>query len=287
MALISKVLAPVDFSEPSRAAACYAAALAVKTNSQLSVMHIVQPAPALLDFSMVDASDDVLRELLETREQRALDYLERIDLPGSHIRRTLAEGEPATEILKAAEAEHSDLIVMSTHGANTVQRVLGVGSVTLRVLGGANCPVLTGVKFSETPLVKNGMIVCALDLGPTAARTLAWAGQAAREFDARLVVVHATTLRDKKIAGFVDDGWYQGLLSRLTTHFRGLMETAGVQGDLILDDGSPHEVVAKTAVSKQAGWVVIGRSASQGVMDRLRANSYDIVRRSPCPVVSV
>jgi nucleotide-binding universal stress UspA family protein len=287
MALASRILAPVDFSAPSRAAACYAAALAVRTGSRLHVMHTVTPAPAILDFSMVDASDQVLKGLLETRERRALEYLERMDLPGSHIRRTLAEGEPATEILKAAEAEHSDMIVMSTHGANTVQRVFGVGSVTLRVLGGATCPVLTGVKFSEPAAVSHGNIVCALDLGATATRTLEWAGQAAREFDARLVVVHATTLREKKLAGFVEDGWYQNLAARLTKHFRDLMDAANLHGDVVIDDGSPHEVVAKAASTQNAGWVVIGRSASQGVMDRLRANSYDIVRRSPCPVVSV
>lgn len=287
MPLFTRILAPVDFSDASRAAACYAGALAARTGARLSLLHAVQPMPAAFDYSMVGPSDQVLRELSESLEARALQQLERLEVPGDDIRRTLSDGDPATEILRAAESDRADLIVMSTHGAAGLQRVFGVGSVTLRVLGGATCPVLTGLDFSAPPPVTGGTIVCALDLGPSAPRTLQWAGRAARELGARLTVVHATTLADKKQAGLIDDGWHEVLARRLTLHFQQLLTSGGHDAEIVIDDGSVHQVVAKTASETNAGWVVIGRSATLGVADRLRANTYDIVRHAPCPVVSV
>jgi nucleotide-binding universal stress UspA family protein len=287
MPLISRILAPLDFSAPAGAAACYAAALASAARSRLTLFHAVEPIAPAFDYSMIGPIEQVLHDASEAREAQALEQLDRLQLPGHDVHRVLAEGDPAGEILKAADALQTDLIVMSTRGAGALQRVFGLGSVTLRVLGGAPCPVLTGIDFSAAPRPQGHTILCALDLGPSAPRTLQWAGQAAREFGARLAVVHATTLADKKVAGLIDHDWDAPLVQRLDKHFRGLLEAAGLEGDVVLDDGSVHGVVAKTAEALKASWVVIGRSASEDVLDRLRANTYDIVRRSPCPVVSV
>lgn len=50
-------------------------------------------------------------------------------------------GEPATTILEAAHARHTDLIVMGTHGRKGLSRLLQ-GSVAETVLHGAPCGVL-------------------------------------------------------------------------------------------------------------------------------------------------
>ncbi len=285
MSLPTRLLAPVDFSAASPAAISYAASLASRAGGELLLLHAIPPAP--FDFSMVGPSEQVLRDLAESREALALRDMERLELPEAHVRRMVTEGNPAAEILRVADAEQRDLIVMSTHGASALERVLGIGSVTLRVLGAAKCPVLTGTTFADAPSVVRGEIVCALDLGTTATRTLQWAGRAAKELGARLTVVHATTLADKKQAGFLDEGWDSVLVGRLTEHFKDLLAREHLDGDVVIDDGTVHEVVATVAARRKAGWVVVGRSASSVVLDRVRAHSYDIIRRSPCPVVSV
>jgi nucleotide-binding universal stress UspA family protein len=48
---------------------------------------------------------------------------------------------PYLEIIKAAERNHCDLIVMASHGRRGVSRLL-LGSVTSKVLAHANVPVL-------------------------------------------------------------------------------------------------------------------------------------------------
>jgi nucleotide-binding universal stress UspA family protein len=155
------------------------------------------------------------------------------------------------------------------------------------VLAGAACPVLTGLDFTNRPRVEQGTILCALDLGPTAERTLQWAGRAAQALHARLLVVHATTLADTKTLALVSDGWVTALHGRIEQHFRDLLVRIGVDGDVVLGDGTPHDVVATAARAHDAGWIVIGRSPARDLTDRLRAHSYDIIRRAPCPVISV
>ena len=53
----------------------------------------------------------------------------------------VAEGEPAREILRAAEDWHADLIVLGTHGRGTLGRLL-LGSTADTVFRHAPCPVL-------------------------------------------------------------------------------------------------------------------------------------------------
>ena len=54
----------------------------------------------------------------------------------------MLEGPPATMILKLAEQEDVDMIVMSTHGRTGLSRLL-MGSVAEEVVRKAHCLVLT------------------------------------------------------------------------------------------------------------------------------------------------
>jgi nucleotide-binding universal stress UspA family protein len=54
----------------------------------------------------------------------------------------LKTGVPHAEIVGAAAQEHSNLIVMGTHGRGGLDRAL-LGSVTDRVVRLASCPVVT------------------------------------------------------------------------------------------------------------------------------------------------
>jgi len=45
--------------------------------------------------------------------------------------------------------------------------------------------------------------------------------------------------------------------------------------------------VADVAASRRADLLVIGRGAESGLVGRLRANAYAILRESPCPVATI
>jgi nucleotide-binding universal stress UspA family protein len=53
------------------------------------------------------------------------------------------------------------------------------------------------------------------------------------------------------------------------------------------EGGNVAETLRKLALRARADLVVIGRGAIKTGLGRLYANSYDIIRESPCPVLSV
>lgn len=135
---VHTVLHPTDFSDCSRAAFDLACAIVRDYNARLIVLHVgVPPMPivpeALLSFDVV-AFELELREML--RQVRPSDPSVRVE------QRLVIEPDPVAEIVRLAEQEPCDLIVMGTHGLTGVRHAL-MGSVAEQVLREATCPVLT------------------------------------------------------------------------------------------------------------------------------------------------
>src|SRR5262245_37856393 len=61
--------------------------------------------------------------------------------PDVEVRHAFLVGDPAEQILRRADEEGADLIVLGTHGRTGLARLL-MGSVAETVLGGASCSVL-------------------------------------------------------------------------------------------------------------------------------------------------
>jgi nucleotide-binding universal stress UspA family protein len=129
-----RILAPVDLSASSRAAAIEASALARHHAAKLLVLHVLEQTPlpryypAAIDRirrgHAVEALDNFLGELRLNPTPEAL-----------------VEMGPATLIISEVAANQgADLIVMSTGGLGTWARFM-VGSVTERILRDAPCPV--------------------------------------------------------------------------------------------------------------------------------------------------
>ncbi|PYT19848.1 MAG: hypothetical protein DMG58_35355 [Acidobacteria bacterium] len=51
--------------------------------------------------------------------------------------------------------------------------------------------------------------------------------------------------------------------------------------------GEVAHVIRCAAQRLRADLVIIGRNSENGLVGRLRANAYSIIRQSPCPVASV
>jgi len=132
------ILCPTDFSELSGEAFHLAAALARDHGARLVVLHVAAPPPGVNYAEMEKAlarPDGCRREL----EDRLRGYAAPAGVAVEH---RLAEGEPAAEVLRAAEDVGCDLIVMGTHGRTWLRRAL-MGSIAEQVVRRAPCPVLT------------------------------------------------------------------------------------------------------------------------------------------------
>jgi nucleotide-binding universal stress UspA family protein len=134
---IKRILHPTDFSELSRSAFEFACALARDYNAALIVLHVYPQTSVFAPDGI--AVPIPVEEPYEMRVQ--LGRIVPTD-PRVPVEHHLAEGNPVDQILHYAKTEHADLIVMGTHGATGITRLL-MGSVAEGITRKATCPVLT------------------------------------------------------------------------------------------------------------------------------------------------
>ena len=152
MARIRKILVPVDFSEPSRAALAYAADLAQRFGATIDLVHVWQaptffPTATLPEVPNVEANIvDLVRKNAEEATARALAEAKAQGLPveSAHCE----PGVPARGIVDLAKAGGYDLIVIGTHGRTGLSHAM-MGSVAEKVVRLAPCPVLSVRSHAE------------------------------------------------------------------------------------------------------------------------------------------
>jgi len=284
---LTKILLPVDFSERSALAVRYARDLALHFHSELILAHVLPPLHSEFGIEITGSMlVDVYRSRTDQAEQD-LNAFELDALTGLNVRRLLLHGEPASKIVELAHEERVDLIAMPTHGYGQFRRFI-LGSNTAKVLHDADCPVWTGVHIEDAapaaaPFAK---ILCAVDLGPQSARTLAWASWLQREFHGQLTLIHAIAAHAEALDE-PDLSWRTGIREIAEEELLRLQRETGADADLLLEAGEPTRIICSAAARVGAGTVIIGRGSAAGNFGRLRTNSYAIIRQSPCPVVSV
>lgn len=144
-----RVLVPVDFSEHARQALVYGAALSERTGAELHVVHVL-PEMSFPDPYFAEAAQ--LRAMARAAQERVPEALARNvrEVLGAEaeVHTHLEVGSPAATIVRVAEEEDVDHVVLSSHGRTGVERVL-LGSVAEGVVRRASCPVLTVKSFGR------------------------------------------------------------------------------------------------------------------------------------------
>ena len=143
-----KVLFPTDFSTCGDAGLHQATALARDSGATLLIVHVQEPAVAYGGGEMYYGVPEPDRDAL-------LGMLKRVVPPDASVpyEHRLITGDPASAIVRLAEAEQADLIVMGTHGRTGLKRML-MGSVAEAVVRRAPCPVFTMKQPEQEPAEK-------------------------------------------------------------------------------------------------------------------------------------
>lgn len=144
MIKINKILYPTDFSEPSKLALEYAAALAKQFDAELEILHIMFDETQVVSFYLPQVTMQSLSADIETGSEKQLtDFIsEQPVLNGVRYTKKLIKGTPFLEIIKRAEESQADMIVLGTHGRTGLDHVL-FGSTAEKVVRKAPCPVFT------------------------------------------------------------------------------------------------------------------------------------------------
>ena len=93
-------------------------------------------------YKTIDASIEGLKRILRYEGDEAIKYVaEQAKRDGVNVRKWIMEGQPAKEILRLAEEQSVDLIVMGTLGRSGIEKFL-LGSVADKVIRGSSIPVM-------------------------------------------------------------------------------------------------------------------------------------------------
>jgi len=139
MPTYSHILLAVDFSANTDAVTEQAFAMHKAFNASLSLIHVVEFVQ--FDFSSELTMPQELeldQELLELADKRLQQLGEKYGIEDSN--RFVSQGNTKREIIRIAEEQKIDLIVIGSHGREGIQLLLG--STANAVLHGAPCDVL-------------------------------------------------------------------------------------------------------------------------------------------------
>jgi len=139
-----QILLPTDGSDLACNAAVYARSLAEQYGATLHVVHVVERVPAAMpvpDAGAVALAAPGPEEMAAARaatEQFVRTCLQDAAIP---VVARVLEGAPHVQIARYAAEAAIDLIVIGTHAAGVVKRIL-LGSISKWVMEHAPCPVL-------------------------------------------------------------------------------------------------------------------------------------------------
>jgi nucleotide-binding universal stress UspA family protein len=140
---IQKIVVPIDFSEPSRRAARYAASLARRLGASVHLVHVVEE-PTAISGALEFYAGELARAREDMYGQSRSQLQELVTHLGTDAVRCTTEvrfGSTADRIAQAVVDYGADLVVMATHGRAGLPHML-LGSVAEQLIRTARCPVL-------------------------------------------------------------------------------------------------------------------------------------------------
>jgi nucleotide-binding universal stress UspA family protein len=148
--LFSKILVPIDGSEPSFHAAHIASNIANKFNSEIIVLYVVV-SPTKSEYANLTGlvTPKQIDMIIENAKKQARHWFNRIEdvikekNPNIKVSTKVILTGVAVygEIIQYAGQENIDLIVIGTRGRSGVKKIL-LGSTASGVVTYADCPVL-------------------------------------------------------------------------------------------------------------------------------------------------
>lgn len=143
---MEKILVPIDGSPVSQSAADMAIKLGKKNNSEIRFITVVKVHEITrfgedgigyaIDYTKTN--EELIKQQTKILDA-SIDKYYSSTVP---FEKKVLIGEPYEQILKYAEKENCDFIIMGNRGISKIIRFF-ISSVTLKVISNAKCPVLT------------------------------------------------------------------------------------------------------------------------------------------------
>lgn len=277
---IKRILCPTDLSPYSGNAVRYALALSRAHDAELILLHCTNGTdqdeqPGLMESSL-------------------LAHVNPTDLIGARWRSLVVFADDAgEEIMRQAQLEHADLIVMRSR--RRPHRAALLGSTAESVCRSAPCPVLV-MHSDEGELVSNELdvnlkrVLVAYDFSDYSELALRYALSIAQEHQAELHLLHVlppSSIGEPEIA------WYP-LQGESAYHMaaRRLQRVVPAEVHLwcnvktAVSEGQPYREILHYAEREEIDLISVGAHGAGFGMRALFGSNVDrVLRQAPCPVL--
>jgi nucleotide-binding universal stress UspA family protein len=136
--MFRNVLVPTDLTDQSRPALDVARKLALEDGAGVTVLHVIETLEIPFE-ELTDFYEELERKAAVHLERQAQELVEAgVESPG----RVLVYGHRAEEVVKYAEANDIDLIVLCSHRIDRENPGLNWATLSYKVAILAQCPVL-------------------------------------------------------------------------------------------------------------------------------------------------
>lgn len=288
MLAFRNILFPVDFSDRCHGASPFILSLARRYHAKVTLLHVLEsPSPiyGTAGFSFPEAFD--FSKLAADLRAKLNEFAKR-ELPKVITECVVCLGSPS-EVIRTLALHHKvDLVAMPTHGYGPFRRML-LGSLTAKVLHDLPIPVWTDAHSPDPsnrshPLPRR--ILAAIDMKPESVHTLEVALQLGKDAGAAVEVVHVAP--EGELALDTAESGLKEVVNAAAAEFQTAVDySAPAAFDVTAEGSTIAERIRNIALQKRCDLIVTGRGSITSTLDRLRSNSYAIVREAPCPVLSV
>jgi nucleotide-binding universal stress UspA family protein len=251
-----KILVPVDGSHSCLHAKMLAVSIAKKFKSKVTVVHCAShefmhpelkaqyqlPHSILhkIDEAYLQAGKKIIRNAEEMFTEAGIDVDARL----------VTYEDPAEFILELVKDEGYDLVIIGNRAEHQSERY-SLGSVTEKVARHAECPVLI---VKKKPKVKK--LLTAVDGSKYADKALEYAVQLAKNYNAKLALIHVEEDKIIRIGGPQVENCVGTVGECILKDAATKLE--GVTFDKKLEYGSPAEVIIKVAKKADVDIIVVG-----------------------------
>lgn len=259
---IRRILCATDTSEASQQAVNKAVALALHLDAELVLMYVSTTAeddrdiPAMLATlrEVKRLADEMLRH-----DKAALDgMVEAARAAGATVQRHLVNGEPADEIVRAADEFDVDFLMTGTHGRTGLDKFM-LGSVAERVIRTSRRPVLVARNPDYLPSEGYRRILVPTDFSDNAKRAFELAARVGAK-DCEIELLHCWRL---------PPGVGAGPTAVVESLIKSFDKEIHARGQAVIEE--------LTAGGATVTFHAVRQPPAQGVTERISEGGFDLV----------
>ncbi len=284
MTSIKRLLLATDFSDWARRAEHYACSLAASWQIPLTIMTVLEFPPGMdPEYAL---NKHYLTERMDEASFRLADFKSRAILRGIEATTRIATGIPSDEVIAAARAEDSDLLIVGTRGSSGLAHVL-LGSTAERVIRTAPCPVLAVRTPDGDVSVEQGIslhrILAPTDFSKCSLEALEYAATVAMQAKASIELLHVLEPVSYGIDFTLGDTQErEQRRRRVTEGWKNLaadLSKAGIAVNTRIRGGVPATTILEEAQISSSDLIVMGTHGRRGLSHLVAGSVTEAVLR--------